>query len=333
MIRAALAVLLFATTLPAQNVLRSGPYVVTSWTSSEKLAQNVVTEATRFRLPGMPADAPAFGEPIHIVLAGNDAQFRAATGNRAPEWGVGVAAPAEGLIVLRAYGGTRGGYDQLYSVLRHELAHIALHRYGAGARAPRWFDEGYATWSAGELGSRGEWQLRIAFAAASAPALDSLELAWPALANEAQIAYLLAGSVVQYLVNQSGERALTLFLREWRAGGSFEAALGSVYGLSVDQLETHWKRDVKRRYGWFAVLVQSAIYVSIISVGVFALYMVRRRRDRLKLLHMQATEPPDEPAYWLEPEPVLPDFPEPTDTKNDAAIDRNASDPDIPKHG
>ncbi|MGQ0561760.1 MAG: peptidase MA family metallohydrolase [Gemmatimonadota bacterium] len=322
--RAALAALLLATTAQAQNIVRSGPYVVESWTSNQRLARAVLTEARVFSLPALPPQAPAFDEPIRIVLARNDAHFREATGNRAPEWGVGVAAPEEGLIVLRAYATRGGAYDQLRSVLRHELAHIALHRYMRAARIPRWFDEGYSMWAAGELDAGGEWQLRLAFAFGGAPSLDSLGLAWPDMRGEARIAYLLAGSVVKHLVNESGERGLDLFMRRWHDTGDFEGALAGIYGLSIDQLETHWRRDVRRRYGWFAVFVQSAAFVTFAAIGVLALYFIRRRRDRAKLDQLRATEPPDQPAFWAEAE---------AEAEAEAGIDPQAGDENISRHG
>ena len=165
-------------------------------------------------------------------------------------------------------------------------------------------------WAAGELSNAAEWQLRIAFVTRSAPALDSLELAWPAGAENARVAYLLAASVVQYLVRESGERALDIFMKRWRDTQDFEVALGSTYGLSIDQLETHWRKDIRRRYGWLTVMVQSAAFASFASLGVFAMYFVRRRRDRAKLAHLKETEPPDEPAFWtVDPEAEEEDSP------------------------
>lgn len=255
-----------------------------------------------------------FARPIEIVLAANDREFVQASGGLAPEWGAGVAIPARDRIVLRAYGGTRGAYAQLPEVLRHELTHVALDRY-IGGRIPRWFDEGFAMWAAGDFETEAQWQLRVAFALQRAPPLDSLELAWPSATEDAHLAYLLAGSVVQYLVAQSGEHALTLFLERWRTSRNFEHALGEVYGLSIDQLETHWRRDVGKRYGWLAVLTQSALAGTLISIGIIALYMVRRRRDRLKMQQLAADELPDQPAFWAE------------------AIDPEAEDPNIHDHG
>jgi hypothetical protein len=318
------ALLLLSTTSYAQHIVRAGDFVVYSWTANDRLAQRVLEFARQYdSLPALPAAAPAFGSPIRVMLAPDDRRFQQAIGGRAPEWGVGVAVPAEGLIVLRAYGGTRGAYSELRRVFRHELAHIALHRYLEGARIPRWFNEGYATWAAGELDVESAWLLRLAFATQKAPPLDSLELSWPTATTDARVAYLLAGSVVQYLVNESGTRGLELFLQRWRASGSLESALAATYGVSLDQLEEHWRRDVRRRYGWFTVFTQSAVFFACAALGVLVLFMIRRRRDRHKLARLKETEPPDEPAYWDVDETRS------DDETQRPAIDREPRPPDI----
>lgn len=292
-------------TLIAPVTVRSGNFVVHSWTGNDRLARTILETATSARFATLPANAPDFGQPIHIYLAPDNRTFVELTGGQAPEWGAGVAAPEEGVIVLRAYTGEQGAYTELPAVLRHELAHIALYRYLQPARVPRWFDEGYAEWNAGELDAEGAWMLRVALARQHAP-LDSLELSWPSMATDARVAYLLAASVVQYLVHQSGERGLTILLERWHTSHNFEAALASTYGLSIDQLEAHWRKDVKHRYGWLAVITQTGAAATIIAVGVIGLYVIRRRRDRKKLARLRETELPDEPAFWIEPPPETP---------------------------
>ena len=294
---------ILAALLIAQTVVQSGSFVVHSWTPTDKFARAVLESAARVRLPALPEQAPTFGQPIHIYLAPDDRTFMRLTGGEAPEWGAGIAVPEQGIIVLRAYVGGRGAYDELPGVLRHELAHIALHRYLDPSLIPRWFDEGYAEWSAGELDAEAGWMLRVAFATNHAAPLDSLELSWPSMATDARVAYLLAASVVDYLVRQSGDRGLGIMLERWHTSHSFEKALATTYGLSVDQLETHWRKDVKHRYGWLAVVTQTSVAFSIVAVGVVALYIIRRRRDRKKLQRLKENELPDEPAYWQDPPP------------------------------
>jgi hypothetical protein len=312
------AVCMLASALPAKGSqapqllqLRSGPYTIEYPADRPRLGRSIVQiieHATR--MPALPPDAPAFGQPVRIIMAADDQHFDMLTGGAIPEWGAGVANPSAGWIVVPGYGGGRGTNSEMRRVLRHELAHIALHRYLGPARVPRWFNEGYATWVAGELDLEGEWQLRIAFAAGSAPPLDSLELAWPTGTADARTAYLLSASVVNYLVRSSGVPALELFLTRWRQSQNMESALAATYGMSIDQLETYWRKDVRKRYGWLAVLTQSAVFMSGATVVLMILFAIRRRRDRHKLAMLQASEPPDAPAYWNEDESVVDDVDE-----------------------
>ena len=93
-------------------------------------------------------------------------------------------------------------------ILRHEWAHLALHHHMGGLRIPRWFNEGYAEWSAGGWLGGGGWKLRVSLASGGAPSLDSLGLRWPADRTPAEVSYLLSASVIEYLVESSGVEAL-----------------------------------------------------------------------------------------------------------------------------
>jgi hypothetical protein len=293
---------------PQMQRTRLDNYVIEYPAARPGLARLVADELrNQPPLPALPNTAPSFGQPIRIILADNEQHFNEVTGGVIPEWGAGVADPENGIIVMPWYGGERTANSDMRRVLRHELAHIALHRYLAPARIPRWFNEGYATWAAGELDLAGEWQLRVAFATRKAPPLDALELSFPRATEDARIAYLLSASVVTYLVRSSDVRALELFLERWRTSHDMEGALAATYGLSLDQLETHWVRDVRKRYGWFAVLTQSAVFMAAASVVMVILIFIRRRRDRRKLAMLQASELPDAPAFWNEDENVVDD--------------------------
>ena len=303
--RRVLLVLSFLAALPAaaQQPLQSvseSPFTVRYQANQQRLATRVLAMARAARvMPGI-ADSLWRTQNIEIVLAPSEAAFREITGGRVPEWGAGVAAPEQGVIVLPAWGSIeRGGPLDYIRVLRHELAHIALHR-AVQARGPRWFEEGYASYAAGELDWDRAWLLRVAFVTGKAPPLDSLALSWPRTSASAQLAYLLSATVIEYLVDESGEFGLQRLLERWRSGRNFEQALIATYGLDTGQLETNWRRFVKRRYGWTVVLTQSAVFGVAAGAIILTFYLIRRRRDRRKLADLRAAELPALPAYWSE---------------------------------
>lgn len=277
------------------------PFVVYYWPGTERLAEHLLEHArtTAPRWPALPETVLYGGPPVHIVLAPDEARFVALTGGRTPEWGAGVAIPSRSLVVLPAYASRRGAPHHLTRVLRHELAHIALNRYLEPARPPRWFDEGYARWAAGEWDEEAAWRLRLAFAFGRAPHLDSLALDWPRTEPDARIAYLLATSAVADLVDRGGVLALERFLTRWKEAGDIEPALRRTYGLGLAQFEHAWGKAVRKRYGWTYFLSHSIVFWFLCTFLFLALYWRRRRRDLLRLERLRATEPPDSPAYWM----------------------------------
>ncbi|HSM35313.1 MAG TPA: hypothetical protein VK837_02865 [Longimicrobiales bacterium] len=235
--------------------------------------------------------------PVRVDLAGSEAELARLTGGRIPEWGAGIAIPGERRIVLPALGSRNRDPAALQRTLRHELAHIALHDALSPARIPRWFDEGYARWAAGEWDAAAEWRLRLAFALDRAPSLDSLALSWPSGTVRAEVAYLLATSAVGYLLEEGGVEGLATFLSRWQESASLDRAMRRTYGRTLGQFEHDWQRRTRSRYGWAALLSHATVFWAFAALLLGALYVLRRRRNAARRAAM--TEPPDRPAYWL----------------------------------
>jgi hypothetical protein len=254
-------------------------------------------------LPGLPGLEP---RDVEVVLAGSPEDFGLATGGRAPHWSAGVAIPAAGRIVLPAWSGSELGRGNAGSLLRHEWAHLGVYRGSGGRRAPRWFTEGYAEWAGGWDRSRA-WRLRLLLAAGRTPALDSLTLDWPGDRVPAESAYLLAASVLEYLVEASGERGLESLFRRWREGGSFETALRETYGVSSGRLEEDWRSWARDRYGWLFVLTHSGVAWGILALLLASTVLLRKRHNRDRMARLRARELPEAPAFWDGPGPAPPE--------------------------
>jgi hypothetical protein len=248
-------------------------------------------------LPGLP---PSYPTSATVYLAPSEEVFESLTGGVIPEWGVGVAIPGAGVVVIPAFASDRTrGWDER-RVLRHEWAHLGLSQFLQSVRIPRWFNEGYAEWASGGWDATQGWRLRVAFATGRAPALDSISLSWPRDRGAAELAYMLSATAVEYLVRASGERALELFLSTWRESGSFDGALRSVYGVTQGQFEEDWQEYVKGRYGWFLVLTHSLVFWLALALMLLLMVWIRRGRNRLAMARLRATEPPERPAYWTD---------------------------------
>ena len=252
--------------------------------------------------PALPALPDSMPYGVHAVLAHSPAALDAAIGGVSPEWRAGVAVPSRNLLVIPSGEGAGILSGEGLRTLRHEWAHLGLHQFLGGLRIPRWFSEGYAEWAAGGFDAMEAWRLRVGIALGQAPAMDSLALSWPRRQDQARVAYLLAASAVTYLVEESGERGLRIFLERWRDEGSFETALRGTFGVTSGQLEEDWRAHVRSRYGWLFVLAHSSVFWLLMGVVLLYMVRVRRARNEEKLARLRAEEVPERPAYWnLEP--------------------------------
>src|SRR5918997_505454 len=90
--------------------------------------------------------------------------------------GGGAGGGGRGGSPRRSGVGQRAGSDagDPIEVLRHELAHLALHEW-MGALPPRWFDEGYASYAANEWGRDELLATNLALFLRRMPSLDGLD--------------------------------------------------------------------------------------------------------------------------------------------------------------
>ena len=119
--------------------------------------------------PGLPRPR----QHVLIAIAPDARRFREWVGPGAPEWGAAIAFPESRRIVMQ---GRSAGADagDPREVLRHELAHLALHEY-LGDLPPRWFDEGYASYAAREWTREDALAANLALALRGTPTLDELD--------------------------------------------------------------------------------------------------------------------------------------------------------------
>jgi hypothetical protein len=210
--------------------------------------------------------------PIRLVVVSDAERFDSLTAGRLPEWGVAAAFPATNTIVLRPMGDPR-------RALRHELAHLALH--SVVRSVPRWFDEGYAVWAAGEWGRLEALRVNWALLRGERPSLIELDgyLRGPT-ASSAEAAYALAATAVLFLERLGGERGLEPILLALATDGDIDRALRRSYQVTLGQFEDLWRRDLKNRYGWLLVLSTFSAFWAVAGVMLVALWVWRRHRDQ-----------------------------------------------------
>lgn len=234
--------------------------------------------------PGLPRPV----ERLLIQIAPDRAAFRSWIGDGAPEWGAAFAIPAERRIIMQGSAAPSAAGDPL-RVLRHELAHLALHEF-LGPATPRWFDEGYASFAAGEWDREQVIATNVALAWRGVPSLAALDSGFYAGSSRADASYALSHRAVAELAELDRTGGLTLLLRYWKEEGDFERALRRAYGLTQGQFEQRFRDRTRRRYGGLALATDATIAAVIMVFVIGPFYFIRRRRDKARMAAMLAAD-------------------------------------------
>lgn len=207
-------------------------------------------------------------------------------GLRLPEaWVAGVADPAGRRIALRTGPGLAGPAG-LRSVLRHELAHVAL-TAATGGNHSRWLTEGYAQYASGEWSLDDAWQLQYAFLRRGAATLQDIDLRFRRQSADVRMGYRLAYTAVHELAGLGGEAGLRAVFGHLRDGDSFEDAVARTYGITEDAFEKRWKRSLVDRYGWLYLLSRAGVFWLAVTVLVLFVSLRRARWDRRRLMALR----------------------------------------------
>ena len=209
---------------------------------------------------------------MRLVVVRDGRVLDSLTGGRAPEWGAAIAIPETRTIAIRADG------TELSRILRHELAHLALHQ-AVRVPIPLWFDEGYASWAAGEWERLGVLDLNLAVARGAVPDLIGLDNALRGGQTTAEAAYALATSAVVELARRNPTGTLGPLLHGLGQGVPFDRAVLATTGLTLDRFDEAWHQGLRRRYGLVTWLLAGGGWLLVAAI-VLGLVHFRRRADR-----------------------------------------------------
>jgi hypothetical protein len=273
-----------------------GRVTAVAWPAQRAVAADLA------RLADRPAEWPGLGlrdpGPLRLIVVPDAHLLDSLTAGRAPSWGAAIAVPGARTILLRADEG------DLVRTLRHELAHLALHE-AVAVRVPLWFDEGYASWAAGEWDRLGTLELNLTVVRGAVPTLTGLDGALRGSVSSADAAYALAVSAVAELARRNPTGTLTPLLRRLESGEDFDAAVLATTGLAVGRFEQEWQRAIRRRYTLGNWLIAGGGWL-IVALLVAVQVRRRRRLDRVRRAALDEgwnVEPETEQGPELDPTP------------------------------
>jgi peptidase MA superfamily protein len=209
---------------------------------------------------------------LRLIVLRGEKRVAGILHEQAPSWGAGFTLPGARTILIRADAG------EPYQILRHELAHLALHD-AIRVRVPLWFDEGYAALAAGELDRLDALRLNLSIARGRVPGFFELDRGLRGPEPTARTAYGLAASAVGLLARRHPEHSLVPLLNRLAAGEGFADAVLATTGSPLGRFEVEWQKDVRRHFGLFGWVMAGGLWIGIALLLLLAVAL-RRRRDR-----------------------------------------------------
>jgi hypothetical protein len=216
-----------------------------------------------------------------VVPAPDRATFHRLGGR---EWFTAFALPRKQLVVLDM-SRLRQSSDDLYATLKHEYAHLLLHRAIDRRRLPRWLDEGVAQWASDGLSEYLPVARRPLLPQAASTGrlffLDELADRFPNDAQSLQLAYEQSRSFVNYLVRLYGADALPSLLQSLAAGAAPWEAFEEVFGVSLVAAEDDWRSNLHSPGFWLANLaghIYGVLFFLAAMATVLAYLRFRHRK-------------------------------------------------------
>jgi hypothetical protein len=262
-----------------------GRFTAVFYPSEGLLARSLLERALQTdTFPGLPRPTAR----VLVAIAPDIERFREWIGPGAPEWGAAIAFPDSRRIVMQ---GRSSGSDagNPFEVLRHELAHLALHEK-LGDLPPRWFDEGYASYAAREWNRDDALAANIALALRGAPTFTELDAQFGGGTITAQNAYALAYRAVVELAALDPSDGLNRFFAAWRDAGSLDKAMRVSYGITLAGFEQRWRDRTRRRYGGLALVGNVTVIGLVMMIAVLPLFIARKQRQRQRLAALIAAD-------------------------------------------
>lgn len=226
---------------------------------------------------------------IRIARTVEEMAALAPLGMPPPDYAEGVAYARSRLIIISLVAPNAAQPPVLPEVLKHELAHVALHDAVGGNPVPRWFNEGYAVHASGESSIVRTRTLWMATLGKRVLPMSDLDRSFPASSDLAAIAYAQSADFVRFLLRKQDRARFVMFVDRLAQGDKFEASIADAYSADLRRLEFQWREEINKRFSWAPVILGG----SLLWVGAFVLIgvgWVKRRRDTRRKLARWAME-------------------------------------------
>ena len=267
----------------AEQHAMSTEHFVIEYPPDEIEKARLVADALEDALPTLAGSMDVtLKQQVRVRLFRTRRQMYEAIGGEPRAFVMGLADGAGNQILLGLF-----GTESLRQTAQHELAHIILHhRFGQmhPADQPRWLHEGFAQLASQELSPGQRQILGEAVRGDRLLDIEAMELAFNGASEEVALAYAQAFTLVSYLHGLRPDGGLAELARTLEQTGDLERAFIRTYGLTRQQIEQQWLREVRDVHlgSGMPLSVELGIFAAMAVVFLITLVSVNRRRAAIR---------------------------------------------------
>ncbi len=206
---------------------------------------------------------------------------------RAPKWAIGLSLVDRHTVLVRHGLGPNRQIVNIEDTFDHELAHVAIDVAREGHHVPRWFNEGFASYHAGEWTLERSEEVARAGATSDLIPFKDLDRTFPDHAQVTSLAYAQSHHFMQFLAKRYGEDVFGKLIHRIRENDeSFSVAFSMVTGEDFEVQELNWRAALAENSSPFSNLADGTPLFFGASVLFLVAWFVRRRRRRKRFEHL-----------------------------------------------
>jgi hypothetical protein len=183
------------------------------------------------------------GQPIKIIVYQNKEEMEGALAFRGQVFEAHIT--TLGVVVAPDIVLLHGTHADVDRTIAHELTHVVV---GVATEnpyndIPAWLNEGLAMYNEGDLRGGNQTALEAAVREDRLHSIRSLT-APTGKAEEVNLWYGEAYSVVEFLIQTYGKEKMAELLAVFKEGTPYDEAMIRVYGFDQDELDTRWRESL-----------------------------------------------------------------------------------------
>ncbi|MBN2418977.1 MAG: hypothetical protein JXL81_06300 [Deltaproteobacteria bacterium] len=204
-----------------------------------------------------------------VYLVKNHEQFKRMAGH---DLVVGFAVPRRMQIVID-YSRMLTKPFSVYSIMKHELCHLLLHKNIKYTNLPKWLDEGVSQWVSDGLADiliADYSRIDRAIVTGRPIPFRYLSDSFPVDNENLMLAYAQSKSLVEYIAREHDPEGIRRLLNSLSSGNTIDSAVYEVFQVSFDDLENNWYSAMRKKSTWLTLLINH-MYEIIFFLGALSL--------------------------------------------------------------